>query len=728
MAISTSFSTALTGLKAHQTAIDVTSNNISNASNPDYVRERTTFSTLSPINSVPGDIGTGVEVSSIYRITDTFLFNRYTSTSATYANLDTQEQYLKEIATYFPDVTDNGLYKDIEDFFNAWQTFANNPNDGAVKVDLAAKTEAMTDNIKQLKTKLQDIQKSINEEINSRVDEANNIIKQIAELNKEITAHEANGESKANELRDKRDSLEKRLKELLDVKIYKSGVTTQDAQGATTTDYSEDYQIALGGYTLVSNSTYNELTTDTLYKNTMINIQKQDFSDVDITKSITGGEIGALLSLRGTEFNEDGNPTNGTIGKLMTSLDAFANGIIRSVNSLYSYSAQESVETDVINSPNTIPSDLQNVPLKTLYSTYHVLSSPVRDGDLSLNVYDSQGNLDTANSPIKVSISDTDSINDVIDNINTALSNKGITDVKAEMVNGQLKFVNTSDNKETSKVLVSDDGAQLFTALNQIEYQPLSQVNTTELPLPLKNGSFDMVVYDSDGNPIATRTITVDMDSKDPRYSTLEGIMAQINTPSIDDNNDNNLNNDVDDYYQAQFLNGKLILSKKTDENTYIGLDNDTADFGGALGINKFFDGTDASTIELKKEFQEDPSLIRASKTPSSGDNTVANSILQLQYQDINFYDNGTTKSNTIYEFYRGMTSDLANQTQIVSNKKESTETLLTSIKNEYYGVSGVNIDEELINLEKYQRGYQANAKVITTINQMLDALFSIKQ
>ena len=65
MAISTSFSTALTGLKAHQTALDVTSNNISNASNPDYVRERAVFSTLSPINSIPGDIGAGVEISSI---------------------------------------------------------------------------------------------------------------------------------------------------------------------------------------------------------------------------------------------------------------------------------------------------------------------------------------------------------------------------------------------------------------------------------------------------------------------------------------------------------------------------------------------------------------------------------------------------------------------------------------------------------------------------------------
>ncbi|WP_236619509.1 flagellar basal body rod C-terminal domain-containing protein [Lebetimonas sp. JH369] len=51
----------------------------------------------------------------------------------------------------------------------------------------------------------------------------------------------------------------------------------------------------------------------------------------------------------------------------------------------------------------------------------------------------------------------------------------------------------------------------------------------------------------------------------------------------------------------------------------------------------------------------------------------------------------------------------------------------MTNISNEYYSVSGVNIDEELINLEKFQRGYQANAKVITTINQMLDSLFNIR-
>ena len=726
MAISTSFGTALTGLNTQQKALDVTSNNISNASNPDYVRERAVFTTLSPINSIPGDIGTGVQINSIYRITDTFLFNRFTSTSASFKNLDTQEQYLKEIATYFPDVTDNGLYKDIEDFFNAWQTFASNPNDGSVKVDLAAKTQALTDNIKTLKGKLADIKKSINDSLDSRLTEANNIIKQIAQLNKEITAHEANNKSHANELRDKRDALEKRLKELLDVKVYKTGVSSKDAQGAITTGYEKNYQIALGGYPLVDNSTYHELSIESLSGNPMIGIEKQDHSVADITKSITGGEIGALLTLRGNNFDAHGNPTDGTLGDMMSSLDSLANGIIRSVNSLYSYAAQESVETDVINSPNTIPPDLKDKSLDSLYNIYHILQSPVRDGNLILNVYDDQGNL--SKNEIKVSITKNDSIDDVINNINKALSDANITDAEAKLVNGQLKFVNTSDSSETSKILVKDDGAQLFSALNQIEFQPLNKINTTKMPLPLKNGDFDIVVYDDNGNKIASRKITINMDSHDPKYSTIEGILAQINTPGIDDNKDNNLNNDVDDYYQAQFINGKLVLSKKTDENTYVGLNNDTSDFGGAFGINKFFDGKDASTIELRREFQEDPSLIRASKTPNSGDNSVANSILQLQHENVNFYKNGTTQSSTIYEYYRQTTADLANKTQLVSSKKESTQTLLTSISNEYYGLSGVNIDEELVNLQKFQRGYQANAKVITTINQMLDALFSIKQ
>jgi len=101
---------------------------------------------------------------------------------------------------------------------------------------------------------------------------------------------------------------------------------------------------------------------------------------------------------------------------------------------------------------------------------------------------------------------------------------------------------------------------------------------------------------------------------------------------------------------------------------------------------------------------------------------------LQLQFQEITFYKNGTESKNTIAGYYRSMTVTLANEAKSTTDQKEATQTLFTSISNEYYSLTGVNIDEELINLEKYQRGYQANARVITTINNMLDALFAIKQ
>ena len=264
----------------------------------------------------------------------------------------------------------------------------------------------------------------------------------------------------------------------------------------------------------------------------------------------------------------------------------------------------------------------------------------------------------------------------------------------------------------------------MFSALKEYEYLPLDVVNN-KLPLQLQNGGFDINVYDENGNVKAKRHITVDLNSTDPRYNTIQGIINQINTREMDDNNDNNPNNDVDDFYHAFILNGKVIFSKKTDQNTYIGLDNDISNFGGVFGINQFFEGNNAANISLAYKLKENPSLIRAYKAPNEGNNEVANEILQLQFEKINFNDGSNA---TIFEYYRQTTTNLANKINDTSNKKESTQTLFKSISNEYYSLTGVNIDEELINLEKYQRGYQANARVITTINNMLDALFGIKQ
>lgn len=732
MAISSAFNIAQTGLKVHQKAIDVTSNNISNASNKAYTRQRAQISTLGSISTTPGDIGLGVKIQSIVRVKDIFLFNRFTDASSNLQNLSTQEQYLQEISTYFPDTTDNGIYKNLKDFFNTWQNLASNPNDSSVKMDLASKTKILADSIKQVRKSITDIQKNINDEIKTKADEVNEIIKKIADLNKNINAHEANNINHANDLRDERDKLEKRLKELVNVKIYKNGLKSFKAGGSANIDYEKSYSISFGGYPLLDNARYYPIKLTDNHGNLDINIQKEDHTLVNITKNITGGEIGGLLSIRGTEINNAGEPTDGIIGEILNKLDTFAATLIKNVNSLYSQAAKSEVTTDQINVPITISPDLADKPLSMLNN---VLSHPVRDGNIIFNIYDDKGNF-VKN--ITVAVKKDDSMNDVIDNINKAIyNNDNNATYGADLVNGQLKFVKGSydssgnftpsaPEEESSNILVKDDGPTLFSALNEIEYMPLDKINQTKLPLPLENGSFDLVVYNDKGDVLAKRTITVNMNSQDPKYSTLEGIISQINTPNIDDNNDNNPDNDVDDYYTASYLNGKFILSKKTSQNTYVGLDNDSAKLGGAIGFNKFFEGNSAKNIDIKKELYETPSKIQANKTPSSGDNKIANSILQLQFEKINFYEKNKTENETIFEYYRNVTGKLADETQNISSKKEVAETLFTNISNQYYSISGVNIDEELINLEKFQRGYQANAKVITTINKMLDSLFNI--
>jgi flagellar hook-associated protein 1 FlgK len=732
MGISSAFNIAQTGLNVHQKAIDVTSNNIANASNKDYTRQRVQISTIGDINTTP-EYGLGVKIQSIVRIKDIFLFNRFTDASSNLQNLSTQEQYLQEISTYFPDTTNNGIYKNLKDFFNAWQNLASNPNDSSSKVDLASKTKILADSIKQVRNSITDIQKSINDEIKTKTDEINKIIKKIANINKNITAYEANNINHANDLRDERDKLEKRLKELVNVKIYKNGLKSFKAGGSSNIDYEKSYSISLGGYPLLDNSNYYPIKLTDNHGNVDINIQKEDHTLINITKNIKGGELGGLLNIRGKEINKAGEPTDGIIGEMLNKLDAFASSLIKNVNSLYSQAAKPEVTTDQINVPITISPDLADKPLSMLND---ILAYPVRDGNIIFNIYDNKGNF-VKN--ITVSVNKDDSINDVIKKINnTIYNNDNNADYGADLVNGQLKFVKgnydsngtftpSTPEKESPNILIKDDGPTLFSALNEIEYMPLDKINQTKLPLPLENGSFDLVVYNEKGDVLAKRTITVNMDSHNPKYSTLEGIISQINIPNIDDNNDNNPNNDVDDYYQASYLNGKFSLSKKTDENTYVGIDNDSAKFGGAIGFNKFFEGNSAKNIDIKKELYETPSKIQANKTPSSGDNKIANSILELQFQKINFYENKTTQKETIFEYYRNITGKLADETQNISSKKEVAQTLFTNISNQYYSKSGVNIDEELINLEKFQRGYQANAKVITTINRMLDALFNIE-
>ena len=84
------------------------------------------------------------------------------------------------------------------------------------------------------------------------------------------------------------------------------------------------------------------------------------------------------------------------------------------------------------------------------------------------------------------------------------------------------------------------------------------------------------------------------------------------------------------------------------------------------------------------------------------------------------------TIGNTTYADYQASTiSTLGVQANSINNKIESQSTLLNQIELRRESISGVNIDEELVDLIRFQRGFEATSRVMSTINEILEVLIS---
>ena len=243
-----------------------------------------------------------------------------------------------------------------------------------------------------------------------------------------------------------------------------------------------------------------------------------------------------------------------------------------------------------------------------------------------------------------------------------------------------------------------------------------------------KKGNFDVVMYDNNGNEIGRKTISIDS-STTMDNGTDSSIVGQFNK-STDDNEDNNSTNDLDDYFIADYSStGVLSIQPKTSQGYKIAIEDNGTNFAGVTAINNFFTGENASNISLKQDFKKNPSLINAYKNPVDGDNQVANKMLQIQYHNIEFKYSDTNIVNATPDgFYRNITAKIATDTQKSHRNKETSQAVFNAVNQEQQSISGVNIDEELANLLKYQTAYSANAKIISTIDRMLEALLSIKQ
>ncbi|EHA5293190.1 flagellar hook-associated protein FlgK [Campylobacter upsaliensis] len=241
----------------------------------------------------------------------------------------------------------------------------------------------------------------------------------------------------------------------------------------------------------------------------------------------------------------------------------------------------------------------------------------------------------------------------------------------------------------------------------------------------IQAGTFDIVIYDEKGQEKVRKSITIDV------TTTMNDLMNQIKA-NTDDNKDNNSGNDVDDFINASFSfdsksnSGLFQINAKN--GFKVSLEDKGTNFAGAFSVGGFFSGKDASDIRVKESLLSDPSTVRASKNGVDSGNDMANQIIQLQYNKVSFYNkDGTIDELTMEEYYRKFTGKIASDGENNNVIHKSNMTLYNSVYAEYQSKSGVNTNEELAALIQWQSSYGAAAKIVSTVDQMLDTLLGLK-
>jgi len=137
-----------------------------------------------------------------------------------------------------------------------------------------------------------------------------------------------------------------------------------------------------------------------------------------------------------------------------------------------------------------------------------------------------------------------------------------------------------------------------------------------------------------------------------------------------------------------------------------------------------FFTGTNASDIQVNGTLLNDPSLVQASADAAAvGNNQIALQIAQLAHKT-----HPSLSGQTFGQNYGQIVAGLGQNLNVVNDSLANQKIVETMIRRQRDSISGVSLDEEMTDLLRFQRAYQASAKLISTVDEMLEIVMSLKR
>ena len=283
--INTALHIGQSAITSYQSALSVVGNNIANAANPDYTRQR---AVLQPVigSPLPGGIqpGGGVALTSLERIINEALEGRLRLALGDAESARIQSNTLAQIETGFNELTDNDLSTMMSRLFNSFQDVQNNPTDVGLRSVAIGNAAALADALRIRQQGLNGLADELNTQIVAPTQQADELARQIADLNIRVVEAEAGGQV-AGALRDTRDALLRELGEIVEITVR--------------TQESGTVSVFVGNETLVQFGNSRGLTTQTVVDGDLVREQVH-FGENSGQAEIRGGLLEGLITARDT--------------------------------------------------------------------------------------------------------------------------------------------------------------------------------------------------------------------------------------------------------------------------------------------------------------------------------------------------------------------------------------------------------------------------------------------
>jgi len=651
--------TGLSGLTAFKNVLTTTGHNITNATTEGYSRQKVSLETQTPQFSGSGYVGSGVFTSSITRQYDSFLSTEFRNSNSAASELDTYYEFASQIDSVLANPT-VGLSGALQEFFNSIQDVAADPTSIPARQVMLSEGEALENRFSTMDNLFDDMTLRVNNRLADTVTDINLLSENIASLNQKIVDASGKGQT-PNDLLDQRDNLIDQLASKVNVS------TSVQTDGAVNVFVGSGQSLVLG-----PRSNQLGLESAGFDASALTIVFKEQTANVDITRFMTGGEMGGIVRFR----DEVLNPSINTLGQIAVSL------------------------SQTFNEQHTNGVDLNGDQGQSFFTEPSVLiaSDTSNTGSLTVNYAADISGLTTSDYVLT-----TDGTNYTI----TRLSDKTQTTI-VESTSGT--------PPSTSYAITRPDGATETTAGS-------ITVDGLEIDLSATAAGDEYRI-----RPTRDGASSFSLQTSDPRDIAIG--MPVISTESASNSGTAGLNKlNVSAYSGAPLADVSLVYNDTTPsayDITIGGVSSGSSvaytastDSGASYNVAVAGFGDISFTLTGQPNNGDSFTLSdNAGASYSVGDNRNALALSGLQTKQT------MSDGNANYQdVYGQIVADVGRRTKSAAVNGAAQQGFLNQAIAAKDAVSGVNLDEEAANLVRFQQAYQAASQVVLTSRTIFDTL-----